>query len=100
MSDNPSTFDRFNHSINNSITLKLISVGILILILLIPEEMVNSLINQRESRHNDAIQEITGKWGGQQVLTGPVLNFPYKTAAVKPESEDTVNSNTLHFLPE
>jgi len=100
MSENPSSFDRFNNSINSSITLKLISVGILILILLIPENMVSSLISQRESRHNEAIEEITGKWGAQQTITGPILNLPCKISAIKSEKEDSINSETLHYLPE
>src|SRR6185437_1994360 len=100
MSENPSSFDRFNNWINGSITLKLISVGILILILLIPEGMVSSLISQRESRHNDAIGEITGKWGGKQTITGPVLNLPFKPSGIRSSREDSLGSETLHFLPQ
>lgn len=70
--------DRINDSISRSITFKLISIGILILILLIPQTMINSLIIERENRMNETVHEVTDKWSRRQTLSGPVLIVPYK----------------------
>ena len=55
-------FERLNTAVRTSITLKVISVGILILLLLIPTEMVRSLIRERENRKRDATYEVSSKW--------------------------------------
>lgn len=70
------------------------------LILLIPSEMVQSLIRERETTRNEAISEIWRTWGDRQVLAGPVVSVPVVT--VKSLPNGTVESNTrfLHFLPD
>ena len=75
---NPSFFDRLNNWARNSVTLKLLAVGFLVLILLIPASMVNSLIQERENIRDDAVQEVSAKWGGPQTVAGPVLSVPYE----------------------
>ncbi|MCI5147576.1 MAG: cell envelope integrity protein CreD, partial [Candidatus Electrothrix sp. AR3] len=52
-----------NTVIRNSATLKIISIGILVLILLLPSTMISSLMHERESRQNAVVREINGKWG-------------------------------------
>mgnify|MGYP001309669790 CR=1 FL=1 len=53
-------------------TFKLLFVGVLALLLLIPLAMVKSLLSERRARRTEAITDITGTWGGSQTLTGPV----------------------------
>jgi inner membrane protein len=93
--------DRINESISQSITFKLISIGILILLLLIPKSMINSLIVERERRMEETIHEVTDKWSRKQTVTGPILTIPYKKYI---ESEEGNNVKTLiknaTFLPE
>src|SRR5436190_15523659 len=57
--------------------IKLIGVGILILLLLIPLGMISGVLNDRLSRRNEAVADITSSWGKQQCLIGPVLGIPY-----------------------
>ena len=45
----------------------------LIVLLMIPTGMNALLINDRESRQTEAVAEVSGKWGGPQTITGPVL---------------------------
>ncbi|WP_420601512.1 cell envelope integrity protein CreD [Flagellimonas sp.] len=61
----------------NSISAKMLSVGFLILILLIPLGFVKDLIRERGFRQTEVIQEINTKWGNQVVLNGPILKVPY-----------------------
>jgi inner membrane protein len=65
--------------------IKLIGVGILILLLLIPLGMISGVLSDRLNRRNEAVGDITSSWGKQQCVIGPVLGIPYqyKFKAVK-----------------
>src|SRR5436305_6368500 len=58
--------------------IKLIGVGVLILLLLIPLGMITGVLSDRLSRRNGAVADITSSWGKQQCVTGPVLGIPYQ----------------------
>jgi inner membrane protein len=47
------------------------------LLLLIPAYFVQNLIKEREERQKEAVAEVSQKWAGNQVITGPVLVLPY-----------------------
>lgn len=74
---------KHNNKISNwlktSITARMLMVGFLTLILLIPLSFVDSLIKERSFRQNDVINEINGKWGNNVMVYGPILKLPYKT---------------------
>jgi len=97
---NSVTFGKINQWARNSISLKLMVIGLFVLILIIPSEMVQSLISERETTRNQAISEIWRTWGDKQVLAGPVVSVPVVTLKSLPNG--TVESSTrfLHFLPE
>jgi inner membrane protein len=61
-----SLWERANQWLRNSITMRLITIGVLILLLLIPVSMVRDLIREREDRQWSAIQEVSEKWGHAQ----------------------------------
>lgn len=67
----------FYQRVQESITLKLITMGVLVLLLLIPVNMVNDLIKERYQRQKSVFNEVTDKWGDAQTLIGPVLKVPY-----------------------
>ena len=75
MDSKPSLFEKLNAWARRSITLKLISIGILILLLLIPSSMIQSLIYERESIRDEAVSEVSSKWGNAQTIGGPVLTI-------------------------
>ena len=92
--------------------IKLIGVGVLILLLLIPLGMITGVLSDRLSRRNEAVADITSSWGKQQCVIGPVLGIPYqyKFKAVKEvagpdgklekrEVEETAVA-IAYFLPE
>lgn len=87
------------HWIKNSITLKLLVVGILVLVLLIPTEMIKSLINERSINCRDVTTEVSNKWGARQVITGPVLTVPFKTVSIE-DGKEIMHLAYAHFLPE
>lgn len=64
--------------LKESVTVKLMFIGILILLLLIPSSMIESLITERALRHGAMEQDVSDKWSASQLIQGPVLVIPYK----------------------
>ena len=71
LNDNPNFFQ--------SSTAKILMVGLLTLVLLIPLQYVKSLIFERSERQKEVVNEINSKWGGQVYFCGPILKVPYST---------------------
>ncbi len=59
---------------------KMAAVAVLVLLLLIPLNMVRSVLQERLGRRNEAVADITSSWGREQKLVGPVLIVPYRHA--------------------
>ena len=62
--------------------------------------MIESLISERESRHNSAINEVSSKWGNDQTITGPALTIPYKKFIKGKDKEIITTTEYAHFLPD
>lgn len=69
--------DRITASLRNSQMLRLLSVGLLALLLQIPIAMIDGLVTERQERRQAAVTEVSSKWGDAQTITGPVLVVPY-----------------------
>lgn len=102
-----SLLDRFNRWLKESIMIKLVSIGFLILILLIPSSWISSLISERQSRSGEVINEITDKWSSAQTVLGPVLVIPFTKVETVTRWEkgervqEVVKSiHRAYFLPE
>lgn len=59
-------------------TLKLFLIGFLGLLLLVPLMMVSSTVDERKSRHDEAVEEVGKSWGAPQTIAGPVLVVPVR----------------------
>lgn len=82
-----------------SLTLKLVAIGVLIIIFIIPAFMVRGLVDERSNLQNDAVEEVASKWGRSQTITGPVLVVPYvKTKTV--DGKILEEKQEAYFLPE
>jgi inner membrane protein len=68
----------FMNWLKESITVKLMFIGMLILLLLIPSSMIGDLIRERENRSEEMEKDVSDKWSGSQLIQGPVLVIPYK----------------------
>lgn len=100
MDNKPSFFEKLNTWARRSITLKLISIGILILILLIPSSMISSLIYERENIRDEAVNEVSSKWGDAQTIGGPVLTIPYYSRETDDKGKVYTTTRYAHFLPD
>lgn len=85
-------------AVSRSVTLKLISIFVLMLLLMIPMTFIMNLINERQALRESAIQEVSSIWAGSQVVYGPVLTIPFLRLV---NEEGTVKSvrEEAHLLP-
>lgn len=81
-----------------SVTFKLIIIGLLILVMLVPGAMIRNLISEREQTQLEVISEIGSKWGYGQTLNGPVLSIPYYHY-IEQEEKTYREIRYAHFLP-
>jgi inner membrane protein len=58
--------------------LRLGIMGLLFLSLLIPLTMMQAVVSERSSRRNEVVADVSGDWGGAQIVGGPVLIVPYR----------------------
>jgi len=89
-----------DNKLKNSAGLKLIAIAVLIGLLLVPANAIKSLIKEREQRQQDVIQEISGMWGGKQVITGPVLTVPFTKKIKDDKGVLTTITQYAYFLPD
>jgi inner membrane protein len=64
----------------HSTIIKLLGVGALVLVLLIPLTMITGVLRERLQRRNEAVADITSSWGSEQNLIGRCLEFPINTS--------------------
>lgn len=88
--------NKFGNWLRTSITARMIIVGLLIMVLLIPLTYVNLLIEERAFRQQDVIREINGKWGNEVIMYGPILKVPYKSYS----ETSTYNEKTDTYIKE
>lgn len=92
-----------------TITAKIIMVGLLTLFLLIPLSYVQSLIAERADRKKEVVQEVTKSWGTDVHIYGPILRVPYRvyneTTLLNPDTKKQEISTSqsiayAYFFPE
>ncbi len=96
------TKDKIKHFSSNPIAKAAFGVLITVL-LLIPMGMVENLILERKTLHEEVAQQISREWGQKQILRGPFLEVPYcYTSDINPDKEDNAPKTIgrMIFLPE
>lgn len=95
-----SLFEQFNNWLRTSTMLKIFVIGFLTLLLLIPTAMVRELIREREVTRDEAVSEVSGKWGNAQTLAGPVLSVPMRSVTTDEKGKPVVSTYYANFLPD
>ncbi len=100
-----SFFEKLNIWARNSVMLKLLVVGFLILLFMIPRSMITDLIRDRANLRDRAVEEVSQKWGGNQTFGGPVISVPYRQEVRNFNGKgeytgSTFNKGYAHFLPD
>lgn len=92
-----------------SITARMLIMGTLVFLLMIPLALVQELIIEREHRQRSVMNEINDNWGNEIVFYGPILKVPYKTyeetVTYNAETEESFKEkrtilNYAYFFPE
>ena len=71
------SIERLTSSLRSSQMLRLLLVGFLALLLQIPIALIAELVSERQERRQEAVAEVSSKWGNAQVIAGPALVVPY-----------------------
>lgn len=84
--------------------LRLLVVGVLASLLLIPVAAIDGLIRERMTQRDVAHDEVTRTWGGPQHIAGPILIVPYERVSQVTQKDGRVQelrqSYRLRILPE
>lgn len=92
--------------IKNSVTLKLITITVLMLLLLIPTSMIKSVIYERELLSEVTDAEVSSKWAQSQQINGPILTIPIlyeyeeEVDSKKKKTRTVQQTYYYHMLPE
>lgn len=70
--------------------LKMLIIAVLGLLMLIPQQLLLSLVRERQSMSESAKSDVYSMWGGEQLIIGPVIRIPGVNEKVK----------DLYVLPE
>ncbi|TBV04627.1 cell envelope integrity protein CreD [Phytopseudomonas dryadis] len=94
---------------NRSLTLKLGTIALLILLLMIPLLLIDGLVGERQRQRDQVLQDIARSASYRQQLSGPILIVPYRKTvrqwkSVAGSSERYLEEGTergrLYFLPD
>ncbi len=86
--------------IKNSFTWKIVLIGVLSLLLLIPLEMVKGLVRERQNNADASTREVADSWGRAQTLSGPRLDFSYETVETDDSGKKKAVRKTQSVYPE
>jgi inner membrane protein len=89
-----------NEKFTDSITFKSLIVGILILVMFIPNVMIQNLIYERKERSRETIRTINEKWSLAQKITGPILAVPYITTLLNSQNQEVKSEHVLYVAPQ
>jgi Inner membrane protein involved in colicin E2 resistance len=86
----------------HALTFKVLAIVTIILLLLIPKYMIQSLITEREQTAMNAMEDVYDKWGGEQMVIGPTITGEHTEIirkSVKGEIETIKREKKYRILP-
>ena len=78
---------------SKSYSLKLGPLCVLVIIMAIPAMFISYLVYERSSRADQAIEEVSSRYGGAQIIGGPILALPSWTQTPLEASETEIMSH-------
>jgi inner membrane protein len=91
-------------SIRKSPFTRILALGFLVLLMHIPTTMIQGVIGERRATRQEAVEEVTGKWGRSQTIIGPSITVPFvkrwteQSKTGEPQTRSEIRYAT--FLPE
>jgi len=84
----------------DSAVLRILLISAIVILLTIPNFMIQTLINERHQYRLDAINEIGKSWAGAQIVGGPVISVTKKIEKKDKNGNVYFKKETSHYLPE
>ncbi|NNG26945.1 MAG: cell envelope integrity protein CreD [Ignavibacteriaceae bacterium] len=84
----------------DSVALRILFIAGIIIMLLIPLLMIQSLITDRQQYRYVAINEISKSWAGAQTVAGPMITITTKLEKENKQGEKYFVTRSYHYLPE
>jgi inner membrane protein len=98
-----SFIQKTGNKMRNSISIRLIVIGFLIILFLIPISLISDLVYERQNRKREAVDEVSNSWGYPQTIVAPYLSVPYweyiKTTDEKGFDKIIKTKQIAYFLP-
>lgn len=82
-----------------SVTWKGLTIGFIVLLLLVPLSMLESLVSERAGLRERTYQRVAQGWGGELVLGGPILIVPTERTYEDGDKRRVVRSD-VYLLPD
>ncbi len=90
-------------SLKSNLYFKIGSIIIIIILLLIPTVSIQNLITERETTQEEAIAEVSSKWGEEQTISGPIITIPYYKFVKEQNNREAERiikvKDYIHILP-
>ena len=83
-----------------SVALRIILIAAIIIMLVVPLLMVQSLITDRQSYRQEAVNEISKSWAGEQSIAGPIITVSRKEEKIDSKGNKYFVIESDYFLPE
>lgn len=84
----------------NRILIKSLLIGTLTLLMLIPTAFISQLVNEREQRKDEVIEEVSSKWAQSQTIKGPIIVVPYHEYVTQADKSILKTKKQAYFMPE
>ena len=79
---------------------RLIVMGLILLGLLLPLSMVQSIVSERTTRRDSVATDVSSTWGASQLLAGPMLTVPYEYTVVENDGKSRQMIGRATVLPD
>lgn len=90
----------FREKLAGSVSLKAAIIGALVLVMLIPVEMIEGVVHDRQNVHDFARRDIMASWGERQLVLGPILVLPFRERHLNQDGEEYFSRREIFVLPE
>lgn len=92
--------NKFVTWIKTSYTARMLMIGFLSILLIIPLVFIEDLIFERSRRQQSVVNEISKQWGNEVVIYGPILKVPYKEFTEKTITDQKTKKVTSELIEE
>lgn len=90
--------NKFLQWVQKSTTSRMVVIGVLSLILLIPLNYIENIIIERSYHQKNVVNEIDQQWGNEVSLYGPIIRIPYKTYTEKTITDKETQKVTTELV--